>query len=96
MAKTGESHAIARLRLLGQRPTPVEDRLAEALHISNGDATDLAGTGLAKRIVYWRDSLHEGPVPATGREELRQIRAEFLIGAGADDRDECLNIVRGA
>lgn len=71
---------------------PVEDRLADALHISNGDATDLAGTGLAMRIVYWRDSLHEGPVPATGREELRQIRAEFLIGAGADDHDEGLRM----
>jgi Domain of unknown function (DUF1835) len=88
MAKTGESYAIARSRLLGERPGPDLDRMAAALHVSNGDATDLPGTGLAQRIVYWRDVLHEGPVPAVGREELRRIRAEFLMGAGADDRKE--------
>ncbi|MDX6300126.1 MAG: hypothetical protein QOF53_1340 [Nocardioidaceae bacterium] len=59
-----------------------------ALHVSNGDATDLAGTGLAEHVVYWRDALHEGPVPAVGPEELRRIRADFLVTAGADDRGE--------
>jgi hypothetical protein len=59
-----------------------------ALHVSNGDATDLAGTGLAEHILYWRDSLHEGPVPAVGPEELRRIRADFLVSAGVDDRGE--------
>jgi hypothetical protein len=59
-----------------------------ALHVSNGDATDLAGTGLAERILYWRDVLHEGPVPAVGDEELRRIRAAFLLQEGADDRAE--------
>ncbi|TWP54405.1 DUF1835 domain-containing protein [Lentzea tibetensis] len=62
--------------------------MAEALHVSNGDATDLPGTGLARRLIYWRDVLHEGPVPAVGSAELRRIRAAFLIGAGADDRRE--------
>jgi hypothetical protein len=88
MAKTGESYAIARRRLLGEQAAPVEDRLAVALHVSNGDATDLPGTGLARHIVYWRDVLHEGPVPALGHEELRRVRAAFLTGAGADDRAE--------
>jgi hypothetical protein len=60
----------------------------EALHVSNGDATDLPGTGLARRILYWRDVLHEGPVPAVGTEQLRRIRADFLTRAGADDRGE--------
>lgn len=60
----------------------------EALHVSNGDATDLPGTGLARRVLYWRDVLHEGPVPAVGDEQLRRIRADFLAGAGADDRGE--------
>jgi hypothetical protein len=88
MAKTGESYATARSRLLlAEQPAPA-DRMAAALHVSNGDATDLAGTGLARHIVYWRDVLHEGPVPAVGREELRQIRAAFLIQAGADDHAE--------
>ncbi|MGW0810938.1 hypothetical protein [Nonomuraea sp. NPDC002799] len=64
------------------------DRLAAALHVSNGDATDLPGTGIAPRVLYWRDVLHEGPVPAVGPEELRRIRAAFLAGSQADDRGE--------
>lgn len=88
MAKTGESYAIARSRLLGEQPVRADDRMAAALHISNGDCTDLPGTGLARHIVYWRDVLHEGPVPALGREELRRVRAAFLIRARADDRAE--------
>lgn len=60
----------------------------DALHVSNGDATDLPGTGLARRVLYWRDVLHEGPVPAVGPEELRRIRADFLAGQDADDRAE--------
>ncbi|MEV4018373.1 hypothetical protein AB0J35_48550 [Nonomuraea angiospora] len=96
MAKTGESYAVARRRLLGEQPAFDGDRMAAALHISNGDATDLAGTGLARRIVFWRDVLHEGPVPAVGREELRRVRAEFLAGAHADDRGERMLLERDA
>jgi len=81
MAKTGESYTTARHHL-------VASPLADALHVSNGDATDLPGTGLASRLVYWRDCLHEGPVPAAGAEELRRIRAAFLAGANVDDRAE--------
>jgi len=92
MAKTGESYAIARRRLLGDRPAPAPDPMAAALHVSNGDATDLPGTGLARRIVYWRDVLHEGPVPALGHEELRKVRAAFLLRAGVDDRAEGLRM----
>jgi hypothetical protein len=39
-------------------------------------------------VLYWRDVLHEGPVPAVGPEELRQIRAVFLAQENADDRAE--------
>jgi hypothetical protein len=103
MAKTGESYATARGHLLaesaadsdptaaGSNPASGSDPttwMADALHVSNGDATDLPGTGLARRVLYWRDSLHEGPVPAVGADELRRIRAEFLVGAGVDDRGE--------
>jgi len=68
MAKTGESYATARSRLLAGQPGAMPDGsplgwMPGALHISNGDATDVAGTGLARRVVYWRDILHEGPVP---------------------------------
>ncbi|MFI7132701.1 hypothetical protein ACIBQ1_43970 [Nonomuraea sp. NPDC050153] len=92
MARTGESYAVARLRLLGGQGVPAEEWMAQALHISNGDCTDLAGTGLARRVVYWRDVLHEGPVPAVGPAELRRVRAAFLAGAGADDRGEGLRM----
>ncbi|MGW6928863.1 hypothetical protein ACWGE0_02290 [Lentzea sp. NPDC054927] len=59
-----------------------------ALHVSNGDSTDIPGTGLAQHVLYWRDSLHEGPVPAVGPEELRRIRAGFLADSDVDDRAE--------
>lgn len=55
MAKTGESYATARSRLLaGQLGTTPDDSpldwMPEALHISNGDATDVPGTGLTRRV----------------------------------------------
>jgi hypothetical protein len=65
--------------------------MPDALHVSNGDATDLAGTGLARRVLYWRDALHDGPVPAAGTEELRRIRTDFLARAHEIDRTECMN-----
>jgi hypothetical protein len=74
--------------------------MPDALHISNGDATDIPGTGLARRVIYWRDVLHEGPVPAVGPDGLRPIRAAYLAGyEGAEheavlrqftERDEAL------
>jgi hypothetical protein len=92
MAKTGESYATARHNLLADQPdtaaAPADERMAAALHVSNGDATDLPGTGLARRVLYWRDVLHEGPVPAVGPEELRKVRAAFLAQENADDRAE--------
>ena len=65
-----------------------ENALAAALHVSNGDATNLPATGLARNILYWRDALHEGPVPAVEPVELRRIRSAFLTDAGAEDRAE--------
>ena len=96
MAKTGESYAAARSRLLAERPdtapgtehpaTGPLDWMPEALHISNGDATDVPGTGLARRVIYWRDILHEGPVPAVAPAELRRIRAGYLSRHAGVDR----------
>jgi hypothetical protein len=90
MAKTGESYAAARGQILDERPDTAATGgwMTEALHVSNGDSTDLPGTGLAERVLYWRDVLHEGPVPAVGPEELRRIRTDFLRQAGGDDRAE--------
>jgi hypothetical protein len=59
--------------------------LRSALHVTNGDSTDVAGTGLAERVVVWRDALHEGPVPAGDADGLRRTRAEFLAAADAGD-----------
>src|SRR4029079_8294304 len=87
MAKTGESYATARSHVLAEQ-TPASRAMLAALHVSNGDCTDLAGTGLASRVLYWRDSRREGPVREVGPEELRRIRAAFLVGAGVDDRAE--------
>jgi hypothetical protein len=88
MAKTGESYATVRCRLLAEHPdtTPDDsplDWMPEALHVSNGDATDVPGTGLARHVVYWRDVLHEGPVPEVAPAELRRIRAGYLTGDGS-------------
>ncbi|HSR86726.1 MAG TPA: hypothetical protein VLM11_21325 [Streptosporangiaceae bacterium] len=110
MAKTGESYATARSRLLQSEPgaTPDDsalDWMLEALHVSNGAATDVAGTGLARRVVYWRDILHEGPVPYVAPARLRQIRADYLAAhervGRADvirqfaERDQALEAGRG-
>jgi hypothetical protein len=91
MAKTGESYATARSMLLAGPPdaTPDDsalDWMLEALHISNGDATDVPGTGLARRVRYWRDILHEGPVPEVAPAELRRIRAGCLAGQESAER----------
>lgn len=87
MARTGESYATARAHLLASRPLP-------ALHVTNGDMTvpRLRGTGLAERIMPWRDGLHEGPVPDVPDAELRAIRARFLGAPPAlfEERDRTL------
>jgi hypothetical protein len=95
MAKTGESYATARRMLLAGHPggTPDDsplDWMPEALHISNGSATDVPGTGLARRVVYWRDILHEGPVPETPPAELRRVRADYLAGYEGVEHAEAL------
>lgn len=96
MAKTGESYATARSRLLAGHPgaqpddSPL-DWMPEALHITNGDATDVPGTGLARRVVYWRDVLHEGPVPEVAPTELRRIRADYLAYYSGTNRADVMH-----
>ncbi len=97
MAKTGESYATARGKLIADHPDRAQDRGAApedwmpgALHVSNGDATDVAGTGLARRVVYWRDVLHEGPVPDVAPAELRRIRVAYLASCPGVDRDRAM------
>src|SRR5215208_227867 len=83
MDKTGESYAVARVHVLGDRAQPP----APLLHITNGDATvpGLRGAGLEGTIMPWRDVLHEGPVPDVADDELRRSRAAFLDRRSAAD-----------
>jgi hypothetical protein len=85
MARTGESYATARVRLLADRPTA-------ALHVTNGDsaAGTLRRTRLGGRVLPWRDALHAGPVPAVGDRELRRVRAGFLAGEDPTGRGRLL------
>src|SRR5258705_3331835 len=58
MVKTGESYAAARSRVLAEQPglpVPADQAMLAALHVSNGDCTDLPGTRPAVRVVDWRD-----------------------------------------
>jgi hypothetical protein len=88
MAKTGESYAAARAQVLAGRDRADRDRLAVALHVTNGDIVVdlLRRAGLARDALAWADVLHEGPVPA-GLDDagLRRARAEFIAGADGLD-----------
>jgi hypothetical protein len=41
-------------------------------------------------VVYWRDILHEGPVPAVAPAELRRIRVEYLTCHAGNERAEAM------
>lgn len=57
------------------------------LHVTNGAAVaaDLRSLG---EVLTWDDVLHEGPVPALEPAALREVRAQFLAGAGLTDLAE--------
>jgi hypothetical protein len=60
------------------------------LHVTNGDSTvpGIEGTGVGGDVLPWRDSLHEGPVPADAdAAELRAVRARFLADCGWGEAD---------
>jgi hypothetical protein len=80
MAKTGESYTTARAQLLGSSAAVFERGFVGALHVTNGDsaAQTLCEIGHVRRVLSWRDVLHEGPVPNTSDDEFRRVRAEFL------------------
>jgi hypothetical protein len=66
------------------------------LHVTNGDCTTatLGQTGLEGDLLPWRDVLHDGPVLACGPEELRAVRAAFLVAQGWAPEDETLEVFR--
>jgi hypothetical protein len=87
MTKTGESYTTARTHLLTSSSEAFERRLADALHVTNGDsaAQTLLEIEHVQRVLPWRDALHEGPVPSTSDDELRRVRAAFLSEDSPDD-----------
>jgi hypothetical protein len=63
--------------------------VTDVLHVTNGDSTagTLRATSLGGAVLPWRDTLHEGPVPAVSRPELLRARAAFLSTCGWGSRD---------
>jgi hypothetical protein len=78
--KAGEAAYLARRGREGPTPT--------LLHVTNGESagTTLRQTTLAGAVLCWQDTLHEGPVPAGSRAELRRVRARFLSECGCGSR----------
>jgi redox-sensitive transcriptional activator SoxR len=58
------------------------------LHVTNGESAGntLRQTTLGGAVLPWQDVLHEGPVPAVARAELRRTRAQFLSDCGWGSR----------
>ena len=59
--------------------------LRPVLHVTNGDSAvaGLREAGVGGDVLAWRDTLHEGPVPAgLDEKELRATRARFLAAQG--------------
>ena len=69
--------------------------MPDTLHITNGDSVQFGGTGLGGDVLYWRDILHEGPVPAgLSLEKLTGVRAKFLAVYGNQPQAEILEQMR--
>jgi DNA-binding transcriptional MerR regulator len=63
------------------------------LHVTNGESAGntLRQTALGGAVLPWQDVLHEGPVPAVSRPELRRMRAGFLSACGWGSRRAILS-----
>jgi Domain of unknown function (DUF1835) len=61
-----------------------DPRLGPLLHVTNGESAGntLRQTTLGGAVLSWQDVLHEGPVPALSRAELRAVRARYLSECG--------------
>jgi hypothetical protein len=60
------------------------------LHVTNGSSVQIQDTGIGGAVEYWRDVLHEGPVPSLPLEELSDLRAEFIAQASGLPPEEVL------
>jgi len=81
----GAAYLARRGRDAAVRPSP--------LHVTNGDSAGntLRQTSLGGAVLPWQDVLHEGPVPAGTRADLRKARAAFLSGCGWGSRQAVLS-----
>ncbi len=71
MAKTGESYAAARSRLLADYPGTVPgDSRPDWMPGRSTSATTTSREPGSRGAIYWRDALHEGPVPDVAPDEL--------------------------
>lgn len=69
--------------------------MPRTLHITNGDSVQIGSTGRGGEVLYWRDVLHEGPVPAgLPLEKLTAVRAKFLTGYRNQGQAEILEQMR--
>jgi hypothetical protein len=69
--------------------------MSGSLHITNGDSVQLNEAGLVGTVLYWRDVLHEGPVPAgLTLEKMTAVRARFLARYGAQREAEILESMK--
>ena len=74
--RRGVPYAQARREEVARGPR----REPATLHVTNGDsaAGTIRQTGVPGAVLAWRDTLHEGPVPAGSAADLRVTRARFL------------------
>ena len=79
-----------RIKALVYLVLPMQRRHREAFGTLRGVRLDLE---LARRILYWRDVLHEGPVPDVAPDELRRIRGAFLAQGDASDHANPMSLL---
>ena len=61
------------------------------LHITNGESVSLAESGLGGEIVFWVDTLYDGPVPdALDAAALTRLRDTYFAGDMLARRDAAL------
>ncbi len=59
------------------------------LHITNGTSVSLRDSGIGGEVLFWNDTLVDGPVPGgLDLDALTEVRASFLAGFFGLDREQ--------
>src|SRR5665213_267762 len=77
--------SISRTRRPFESRSPMSDRSATTLHVTNGDSVlyVFKKAGILGTHVAWRDALHEGPVPAgLSLEATSAVRTRYRAERG--------------